>query len=57
MEGESLLNDGTAAVFYIVFSQILKGENLTFYGISWDFIRLTFGGILVGSIMCLLVVQ
>lgn len=57
LEGESLLNDGTAAVFFIVFSQILKGEELTLLGTALNFLLLTFGGIFLGSLMCLLIVS
>lgn len=56
LEGESLLNDGTAAVFYIIFSSIYKGLSASPAMVLIYFIRLFFGGILVGAIVCLVVV-
>ena len=56
LEGESLLNDGTAAVFYIIFSSIYKGLGASPIKIIISFIRLFFGGIFVGAVVCLFVV-
>lgn len=52
LEGESLLNDGTAMVFYIVFSSIYKAKGVTVLGIFIKFIQLSFGGVLLGAIAC-----
>lgn len=56
LEGESLLNDGTAAVFYIIFSSIYKGFSASPLMIIGNFGRLFFGGILVGGVICILIV-
>lgn len=52
LEGESLLNDGTAMVFYIVFSSIYKAKGVTMIGIVLKFIQLSVGGILLGAVAC-----
>ena len=56
LEGESLLNDGTAAVFYLMFSNIYKGLNSGVISVIWSFIRLAFGGVAVGAIVCAVIV-
>ena len=56
LEGESLLNDGTAAVFYIIFSSIYKGLSASPLIIIASFVRLFFGGILVGGVVCMFIV-
>ena len=38
LEGESLLNDGTAMVFYIIFSAIYKAEGVTAIGAALQFV-------------------
>jgi NhaP-type Na+/H+ or K+/H+ antiporter len=56
LEGESLLNDGTAMVFYIVFSSIYKAQGITFFGAILKFVQLSFGGILFGALTCLIAI-
>jgi len=48
IEGESLLNDGTAMVVFAVILDIVKGEDLTFGDIVLKFMRLSFGGPILG---------
>lgn len=55
IEGESLLNDGTAMVFYLLFMGIVKsdegsGEKQSFLEIVIGFIRSAFGGPLLGVV-------
>jgi len=56
LEGESLLNDGTAAVFYIIFSSVYKGLSTNPLIFLANFVQLFFGGILVGALVCFIVV-
>ena len=48
IEGESLLNDGTAMVVFLVLLDLVKGIDLTFGDIIIKFIRLSLGGPLLG---------
>jgi len=48
IEGESLLNDGTAMVVFLVLLDIVKGIELTPFDITVRFIRLSFGGAILG---------
>ena len=48
IEGESLLNDGTAMVVFAVLLDIVKGADLTFGEILVKFIRLSGGGPILG---------
>ena len=50
IEGESLLNDGTAMVIFFVLLDISKGEDMTFGGILAKFARLSFGGPALGIV-------
>ena len=52
LEGESLLNDGTAMVFYLVFASIYKAQGVTLLGIIWQFIQLSIGGPIIGAVAC-----
>jgi NhaP-type Na+/H+ or K+/H+ antiporter len=51
IEGESLLNDGTALVIFAVAVQAVEGEELTAGYVAIRFIRLSFGGPLLGLLM------
>jgi len=48
IEGESLLNDGTAMVVFLVIFDIVEGNDVTFGDIVLKFVRLSFGGPLLG---------
>ena len=48
IEGESLLNDGTAMVIFLVLIDLVEGNTLTSGEIAVMFVRLSFGGILLG---------
>ena len=50
IEGESLLNDGTAMVVFLVIVDIVKGADVTAGGVIFKFIRLSLGGPLLGII-------
>ena len=41
LEGESLLNDGTAMVFFLVFASIFKAKGVTFFGVIMQFVQLS----------------
>jgi len=48
VEGESLLNDGTAMVFFMLFMDMVKGNDSTVFGVVANFVRVSFGGPLLG---------
>jgi NhaP-type Na+/H+ or K+/H+ antiporter len=48
IEGESLLNDGTAMVVFLVVLDIVEGKEFTIWQILLKFIRLSIGGPLLG---------
>ena len=50
IEGESLLNDGTAMVVFLVMLEIAKGESLGIVEIIVKFVRLSAGGPLLGLV-------
>lgn len=50
IEGESLLNDGTAMVVFLVLIDMVEGLHLTAGEVIFMFIRLSFGGIIFGLI-------
>lgn len=53
IEGESLLNDGTAMVVFLIMLKIIEadeGEEMTVGNILFDFVRLSLGGPIVGLI-------
>lgn len=54
LEGESLLNDGTAMVFYIIFSSIYKDVGVSLPEIVFKFLQLTLGGVVCGTVGCFL---
>ena len=50
VEGESLMNDGTAMVFFALFMDLAKGKASTALGVAVNFVRIAFGGPLLGLI-------
>lgn len=48
IEGESLLNDGTAMVVFLVLLDLVKGIELSVGDIVWRFVRLSVGGPILG---------
>ena len=48
VEGESLMNDGTAMVFFAMFLDLAKGHSSTFVGVVGSFIRVAIGGPILG---------
>ena len=54
-EGENLLNDATAMVFYIVFSNMFKAKGMTAFGAVLQFLQLSIGGCFLGSAIFLIV--
>ena len=50
IEGESLLNDGTAMVIFLILLEIVEGEEVTFPMMVGKFVRLSFGGPLLGIV-------
>lgn len=50
IEGESLLNDGTAMVVFLVLLDIVEGTELGFGDVVIKFVRLSFGGPILGIV-------
>lgn len=50
IEGESLLNDGTALVMFDITLELVLGEHFNFGNVMVSFVRLSFGGVLLGVI-------
>merc|ERR1719334_316961 len=57
IEGESLLNDGTAFVLFVVLVKIVEGVHLSSGDIVGMFCKLVFGGIAVGILGAVLTVE
>lgn len=55
IEGESLLNDGTAFVFFLLCLEIVKSDELIWSHIVWEFSRISLGGIVLGLAFSLLI--
>lgn len=53
IEGESLLNDGTAIVFFTIFYVMVTGSGASFSlsQVSFEFIRVVSGGLVVGTLI------
>jgi CPA1 family monovalent cation:H+ antiporter len=49
LDGESLLNDGTAIVFFTLSLALVTGTEVTAGGLAWDFVRIVGMGALVGT--------
>ena len=56
LEGESLLNDGTAMVFFIMFRAILEGTSGGFFFSIYQFFYLSLGGVLIGCFGFILII-
>lgn len=54
-EGENLLNDATAMVFYMIFSNLYKAKGITALGAVVQFLRLSIGGFVLGVVMFIFV--
>lgn len=55
VEGESLMNDGAAMVFFMLFMSLVKGEDASVVGVLSNFIRVSLGGPLLGLIIGFLI--
>lgn len=55
IEGESLLNDGTAFVFFLVCLEIIKSGELVWGSAIKEFLRISFGGALLGLVFGMVV--
>lgn len=51
IEGESLLNDGTAMVFFMMFLDMVKGYTSTTTDVIMNFVRIGLGGPLLGVVV------
>lgn len=51
IEGESLFNDGTAYVVFLVLVKMVEGEQLSVSSIVLLFIRLSLGGLILGILV------
>ena len=49
LDGESLLNDGTAIVFFTLSLALVTNREVTPIGLSWDFIQIVGIGLLIGT--------
>lgn len=54
-EGENLLNDATAMVFYMVFSNLYKAKGMTALGATLQFLQLSLGGLVLGIVVFVIV--
>ena len=60
IEGESLLNDGSASIFYFVFADMILNPTFSFVGFLEKFARLTLGGAVLGwgmGIICTIIMR
>ena len=55
VEGESLLNDGTAMVFFALFLDLAKGNSASVSSVLFNFVRTSIGGPLLGIIFGFLI--
>jgi len=54
MEAEASFNDATSIVLFTIFSGAILGAGISFSGAIFAFLRLFFGGLIVGSLLSLL---
>jgi NhaP-type Na+/H+ or K+/H+ antiporter len=54
MEAESSLNDATSIVMFVIFSGAILSGGLSFSGAIFSFLRLFFGGLVVGALVALI---
>jgi NhaP-type Na+/H+ or K+/H+ antiporter len=54
-EGENLINDATAMVLYMVFSNLYKAKGMTAIGAVLQFLRLSLGGVVLGFVVFVVV--
>jgi monovalent cation:H+ antiporter, CPA1 family len=57
MEGESLLNDGTGIVFFILSMSLATGTEVSILGLTSDFVSIVGVGLLIGSAVGFVVSQ
>jgi CPA1 family monovalent cation:H+ antiporter len=57
VEGESLLNDGTAVVLFTLVVAVALGGQFTVAGATWDFVKVAGMGALIGGVMGFLIAQ
>ena len=50
LEGESLLNDATALSTVNIAKLLIGGATLTWYGVTWDVLLASIGGVLIGYV-------
>jgi NhaP-type Na+/H+ or K+/H+ antiporter len=55
IEGESLFNDGTAMVLFLIMLDLVEGKDLTFGDMILKFCRLSFGGPILGLLFGFLI--
>lgn len=53
MEAEASLNDATSIVLFVIFSGAILGEGISFSGAIFSFLKLFFGGLIVGALLSL----
>jgi Na+:H+ antiporter len=51
LEGESLLNDGTAIVLFSLVLDVVSGGSASAVGLVWEFVRVVGGGLAVGVLI------
>ena len=51
------MNDGTAMVFFALFMDLAKGKSSSFFGVVTSFVRIAFGGPLLGLFIGLILNQ
>jgi monovalent cation/hydrogen antiporter len=57
VEGESLINDGTALVAYRTAAAVALGGAFSFWDASWDFVVSAVGGVAIGLVVGAIIVE